>query len=164
VKDQDDQGQPESEKANDEALEWEVRVGKDGFIRMSPEFVGPFLADRMAWEADSRSARRSEPRAQPARAAPPHRVAAASGPEPISPDTFVDQRTGLLDKRMYLRLASEKAFPSRKVGKRIVARWGDVQAALAPATTTTAGSEDHDADPELDAIRAQVGLRVGGDR
>lgn len=31
-------------------LTWEVTIGSDGFVRLSPEFVGPFLAARLAWE------------------------------------------------------------------------------------------------------------------
>lgn len=33
-------------------VEWEVRIGKDGSYRLDADFVGPFLADRLAWERD----------------------------------------------------------------------------------------------------------------
>ena len=85
----------------------------------------------------------------------------------LSPDAFVDQRSGLVERRMYLRLAREKAFPSKKVGKRVVARWGDVQAALSPAPASPAPRPPNDnqaCDPELDEIRARVGLAVRGGR
>jgi hypothetical protein len=64
----------------------------------------------------------SKPEVQPA--AP----AATIGPVPD--DRFIDQRDGLVPKPLYLRLAREGAFPSSKIGKRVVARWGDVRAAI----------------------------------
>lgn len=85
----------------------------------------------------------------------------------ISPDTYIDQRSGLVDKGLFLRLARQKAFPSKKIGKRVVARWGDVQAALSPAPPNLALSsinDNEESDPELDEIRARVGLAVRGGR
>lgn len=149
----------EGDEDGRQGLTWEVRVGGDGTIRLAPEFVGAFLRDRLRWESESRS-KCVTPR-KPSTSASPGEP---RSPETFSPDAFVDQRSGLVDKRMYLRLARENAFASKKIGKRIVARWGDVQAALAPAPAPPSGSERSDEDPELDAIRAQVGLRVRGGR
>lgn len=84
-----------------------------------------------------------------------------------SPDTYVDQRSGLVDKALFLRLAREKAFPSKKIGKRVVARWGDVQAALSPAQgrrDRPSVTNNEESDPELDEIRARAGLAVRGGR
>jgi hypothetical protein len=83
---------------------------------------------------------------------------------PLSPDAFIDQRSGLVERRMYLRLAREKAFPSKKVGKRVIARWGDVQAALAPSTDSLPKVGPEEGDLELDEIRVRLGLAVRGAR
>ncbi len=83
----------------------------------------------------------------------------------LHPDTFVNQRSGLLDKPTFLRLAREKAFPSKKVGKLIYARWGDVQKALAPVADEPPSTQQVPlpiVDPELDEIRSRVGLSVRG--
>lgn len=89
--------------------------------------------------------------------------ASPASSRPLSPDAFIDQRSGLVEKALFLRLARQKAFPSKRVGKRIVARWGDVQAALSPAVPSPAPPSTNDnegSDPELDEIRACVGLAV----
>ncbi len=101
------------------------------------------------------------------RSSSPSRPPKAKGGEgPLSPETYVDQRSGLVEKTLFLRLARQKAFPSKKVGKRVVARWGDVQAALCPAPPSPAPppNDNQDCDPELDEIRARVGLAVRGGR
>lgn len=93
--------------------------------------------------------------------------ASPASSRPLSPDAFIDQRSGLVEKALFLRLARQKAFPSKKVGKRVVARWGDVQAALSPAGPSPAPpsiNDNEDCDPELDEIRARVGLAVRGGR
>lgn len=96
--------------------------------------------------------------AQRSKSAPP------SSSTPLSPDAFIDQRSGLVERRMYLRLAREKAFPSKKVGKRVLARWGDVQAALAPSSDSAPKLGVEEGDPELDEIRVRMGLAVRGVR
>jgi len=77
----------------------------------------------------------------------------------LSDDAYIDQRSGLVDKAMYLRLARRKAFPSQKIGKRIVARWGDVKAVMTPPAPLPAVKQDN-ASPvdELDALRSAMGL------
>lgn len=145
-------------------LSWEVRVGKDGYIHLSPEFVGPFLADRLAWERSLRVSRRGAPHAAPADVAPPRPVGSPSGQGGLAPDAYVDQRSGVLDRRMYLRLSREGAFPSKKIGKRVLARWADVQAALAPVTPSTHVGTNGNHDSELDPLRVQLGLSVRGGR
>lgn len=54
-------------------------------------------------------------------------------PRDVSEDAVIDQRSGLVPPDLYLRLANAGVFPSRKLGKRTLARWGDVRAALLPA-------------------------------
>lgn len=126
------------------SLRWAVTITSDGQITVPLEFVGEFFQDRLRWEGERRRIKKD---------APP------SEPRAVSPDAYVDQRSGLLDRRMYLRLAREKAFPSRKVGKRVVARWGDVQAAL-----SVQDAEDAPAEPrtEEEAMRLRWGLARRG--
>jgi len=81
---------------------------------------------------------------------------------PVPEDRFVDQRDGLLPKQLYLRLAREEAFPSSKIGKRVVARWGDVRAAI-EARGRKVRSPVHTSDEsgnnaDLDALRSQLSL------
>lgn len=81
-------------------------------------------------------------------------------------DAFVDQDAGLFDREVYLRLARKGAFPATTVGKKRVARWGDVKAAFlkkcAPITVSEP-TEDPEADL-LNAIRQQAGLAIKGGR
>ncbi len=83
---------------------------------------------------------------------------------PLPPEAFIDQRSGRVEKAIYLRLAREGAFPSKKIGKRILARWGDVQAALSVDPPAKLPRLEQEADAELDAIRARAGLAVRGGR
>lgn len=83
---------------------------------------------------------------------------------PIPEDRFVDQRDGLLPKQLYLRLAREEAFPSSKIGKRVVARWGDVRAAI--EARQRKGRHQHDGTPDnsqhrnLDVLRRELSLNL----
>lgn len=45
---------PERQETN--TLQWKVIIGTDGEVRVPLDFVGPFLADRLRWEADRRVA------------------------------------------------------------------------------------------------------------
>ena len=91
-------------------------------------------------------------------------------PDGLADDAFIDQRDERVpNRRIYLRLAREGAFPSRKVGKRIIARWGDVKAALTPDRPNTKPSpqgarpKNQDApDDGLDDLRRSVGLDTKG--
>jgi len=77
-------------------------------------------------------------------------------------ETIIDQRSGLVPKDLYLRLARAKAFPSRKRGKRILAHWGDVRVAIlgGPGITKTSPTptEKDDHGDGLDDLRRQLGL------
>jgi hypothetical protein len=96
---------------------------------------------------------------EPEPAAPPHVAHADATPD----DRFVDQRSGLLPKVLYLRLAREGAFPSSKIGKRVVARWGDVRVAVearrrkirSPEPRNGTGTTEHS---NLDALRRRLNL------
>jgi hypothetical protein len=83
-------------------------------------------------------------------------------PEPaLNDDAVVDQRSVLAPRDLYLRLARAKAFPSNKIGKRVLARWGDVRAALLGPSLrkvpSAAGTLEPHADG-LDDLRDQLGL------
>jgi hypothetical protein len=64
---------PEDQPPSDQSDDWEVRIGKDGYIRLSPEFVGAFLAERLAWgrtapklpAGAAKRSRKGEPQDQP---------------------------------------------------------------------------------------------------
>ncbi len=75
-----------------------------------------------------------------------------------SPQDYIDQRSGLVPRDLYLRLAREGSFPSRKIGKRIVARWADVEQALAPPPRIANASD------EADVLREALGLVAKGGR
>jgi hypothetical protein len=80
----------------------------------------------------------------------------------LSDDSIVDQRSVPAPRDLYLRLARTAAFPSRKLGKRILARWGDVRAAFlcGPGLRKASGEENDDprSDASLDRLRRQLGL------
>lgn len=80
----------------------------------------------------------------------------------ITDETFIDQRSGLVPKDVYLRLARARAFPSNKIGKRILARWGDVRAAVlgGPGITKTlvAKADEERGEDGLDDVRRQLGF------
>jgi hypothetical protein len=89
----------------------------------------------------------------------------ASAPAgPVPDDRFVDQRDGLVPKALFLRLAREGAFPSSKIGKRVVARWGDVRAAIEARQRKACRSLPHTnrdrnrKHADLDALRRQLSL------
>jgi hypothetical protein len=80
----------------------------------------------------------------------------------LDDDAVVDQRSVPAPRDLYLRLARAKAFSSNKVGKRILARWGDVRAAMlnGPSVRKTRSASD-DREPQadgLDDLRRQLGL------
>ena len=49
----------QDEPLPDNTLQWEITIGQDGLVRLSPEFVGSFLADRLRWEAERRAVKRT---------------------------------------------------------------------------------------------------------
>jgi hypothetical protein len=86
--------------------------------------------------------------------------------EPLCDDAFVDQRSGLVPKEVFIRLHREKRIPTKKIGKRILARWGDVKEALRPQPeaarerpTQVESTPEHD---DLDGLRKMLGLRPKG--
>lgn len=79
------------------------------------------------------------------------------GPDRIAADTFIDQGNPLVPRKLYLQLARQQSFPSKKVGKRVIARWGDVQATLME-NSEQATQADGDGGA-LDALRRSVGLQ-----
>ncbi len=89
-------------------------------------------------------------------------------PSSVLPDdAFVDQRSVPAPRDLYLRLARNGAFPSRKVGKRIVARWGDVRRAftVGPGLSKTAqqrSAASASEDDGLDGLRKRLGLESKG--
>jgi hypothetical protein len=82
----------------------------------------------------------------------------------LAPDTLVDQRSVPAPRDLYLRLARRGAFPSKKHGKRIVARWADVRRALLETgpglqkgvESRDAIDQEHGAD--LDGLRLRLGF------
>jgi hypothetical protein len=84
----------------------------------------------------------------------------------LSDDAIVDQRSASVPRDLYLRLARAGAFPSRKIGKRICARWGDVRAAFLDrpgVRKTKNGPEDNTSGTDgLDRLRRQLGLAEQG--
>jgi hypothetical protein len=81
-------------------------------------------------------------------------------------DAFVDQDAGLFDRETYLRLARRGDFAVNKVGKKRVARWGDVKVGFIQAGAPIRLSQPSD-DPETDLlneIRQRAGLAVRGGR
>lgn len=83
---------------------------------------------------------------------------------PVLDDRFIDQRDGLVPRALYLRLAREAAFPSSKIGKRVVARWGDVRTAIegrgrkGRASVHINGGSGSGSKAELDALRHELSL------
>jgi hypothetical protein len=83
-------------------------------------------------------------------------------PSRLADDAIVDQRCVPAPPDLFLRLARNGAFPSRKVGKRVVAQWGDVRRALlsGPALSKAPGRQEAGAqrDDGLDSLRECMGL------
>lgn len=85
----------------------------------------------------------------------------------LSDDTIVDQRSVPAPRDLFLRLARNGAFPSQRVGKRVVARWGDVRRAFLSGpglnkASLLGPSARESGDDGLDALRAQLGLASKG--
>lgn len=56
----------------------------------------------------------------------------AEAPRPLPDDAYVHQDDAPVSREIFLRLARERAFPSRRLGHKIIAQVGDVRRALAP--------------------------------
>jgi hypothetical protein len=83
------------------------------------------------------------------------RVALASTEKPI--DAFVDQTSGVLPRRVFLRLAKEDAFPTVRVGRRVLARREDLDAWFARSASRSARALRERAAPQDDLDR-ELGL------
>lgn len=86
---------------------------------------------------------------------------------PLADETIVDQRSVPAPRDLYLKAARRGDFESRKHGKRILARWGDVRRALLEAAPTLAKAEPDRAFAEtpsedLDGLRRRLGLASKG--
>jgi hypothetical protein len=87
----------------------------------------------------------------------------------LSPDeAYVDQKSGLVDRKLFISLARKNAFPASRVGNRYLAKLADVQRyieghRLHPRAATPPDGGGPAVD-ELDEIRRNVGLRPKGTR
>ena len=83
-------------------------------------------------------------------------------PGTLADDAIVDQRSVPAPPDLYLRLARNGAFPSQRLGKRVVAKWGDVRRAFLAGPGLSKVSQRSAAetadDDGLDALRARLGL------
>jgi hypothetical protein len=88
----------------------------------------------------------------------------AAGPSALHEDALIDQTCALVPRRLYLQLARDGAFPARKFGKRVYARWGDVRRVFAEhgeKPGRPARPKEREGD-QLDALRMKVGLKPRG--
>ncbi len=115
--------------------------------------IGSTLSTRLA--AVARRGRKAQAVEQPPSEDTMARVEPGSA---LPDDAYVHQDTGLVDKKLYLRLARRRAFPNRREGRRVVARWGDVKAALQPPPAPTATESAVQPIDELDQYRRAMGL------
>jgi hypothetical protein len=121
---------------------FEARIGKDGAITIPASLIAPALGAVLGWWKDQSPG-------------------VSSGVEPtvdhlasLPQDAIVDQRCARIPKDAYLKLARARAFPSRRVGRRVLARWGDVLAAVSGLIEP---STEEGPDPE-EAMRLRWGL------
>jgi hypothetical protein len=83
-------------------------------------------------------------------------TSAAVGAGSLPDDAFIDQKSGLVAHDLYLRLAHAGVFKSKKIGKLVVARWGNVRAAL--VQTEAGAAESNQARDDLDELRRSLGF------
>ncbi|MBI3201614.1 MAG: hypothetical protein HYZ29_08735 [Myxococcales bacterium] len=131
---------------------FEARIRKDGSVVIPTEMIAPVMSSVLGWWRDQPDTGSQTP---PSSADPP-----GSGP----PDGYVDQNDSRIPKRIYLRLARENAFPSSKVGKKILAKWSDVEAALVARRRKPRSRIEPQATDDLDQIRRDMGLVPRGGR
>jgi hypothetical protein len=89
-------------------------------------------------------------------------------PSTLADDAIVDQRCVPAPPDLFLRLARNGAFPSQKVGKRVLAQWGDVRRALlgGPGLNKAPRRDPARAAPEddgLNPLRERMGLVSKGE-
>jgi len=95
---------------------------------------------------------------------------------PIADDALVDQRCPRFPRDIFIRMARSGKFPAQKIGKRWVARYGDVKRVFETTgtsprprptdsnTTAKSDAEQKDKPDSLEPFRQKYGLkpRVGG--
>ena len=131
---------------------FEARVLPNGKVELPLELVAPVMSLLGSWWREQSD---PSPQTPPWPAEPP-----GSG----SPDRYIDQNDPRVPKRIFLRLAKEDAFPSTKVGKKILAKWSDVEAALVARRRKPRSRVEPQATDDLDQIRRDMGLVPRGGR
>jgi hypothetical protein len=126
---------------------WEARITPEGTLAIPAGLIAPLMAAVFAWW-----------REHPDQDGAPQPSPPFPNPPRLPPDAYVDQRDPRVPRQVYLRLAREGAFPSAKVGKRILAKWADVEAALAARRRKTPTNQTVHASDDLDGIRGEMGL------
>lgn len=139
-----------------EAIEF-LALAKAGRDAASGRHTGAPSSDVIVADLMSRMASAFEAMAQGA--GKPNSEAHGSGD-----DDFITQDDERLpDRELYLRLARQKAFPSKKHGKKIIARWGDVKAALlGPSQPKLPSLAKGTQGNGLDDARRALGLKTKG--
>lgn len=138
---------------------WEARIRHDGSVVIPASMISPVMGAVLGWwssmdpsAADQAAARR--------------RISLPSA-DRFPDDAIIDQRSGLVPKDLFLRLARQGAFPSRKVGKRVLAVWGEVRRALLPeqpVLVESSAKPREDQHDSLDSLRMRWGLAPAGRR
>lgn len=131
---------------------FEAKVLKNGKVELPLELVGPVMSLLGSWWREQPDIATQAP---PSSAAHP-----GSGP----PDGYIDQNDGRVPKAIYLRLSREGAFPTTKVGKKVLAKWSDVESALIARRRKPRSRIEPQATDDLDQIRRDMGLVPRGGR
>lgn len=120
-----------------------ARIDKDGSVTIPASMISPVMGAVLGWWREQSPG-----------------VSSGAGPTvdhlaPFPHDAIVDQSCGRIRRDVYLKLARARAFPSRRVGKRVLARWGDVLASISGLIIEAKTAEA--LDPE-EAMRLRWGL------
>lgn len=130
---------------------FEARITKDGSVVIPSAMIGPVMSMIGAWWRDHHPEHPAAPESTRSQTALP-------------PDAYIDQNDGRVPKRIYLRLAREEAFPTTRIGKKILAKWSDVEAALVVRRRKPRSRIESQATDDLDQIRRDMGLVPRGGR
>lgn len=132
---------------------FEARVLRNGKVELPLELLSPVMSLLGSWW-------REQPGLVPPGPSSPRSL--GSSVVPLTDDTIVDQRIAPVPRDLYLRLARSGAFPSKRIGKRIVAKWADVRAAFegTPRAHEQPDGKGNPASPDdgLDDLRREIGL------
>jgi hypothetical protein len=138
-------------------VEFEVRIARDGSVTMGPELCAPFLVSCLGWWRAAGASAAGQPHASAAAA-----VAVTAVPVTtthVAATAVVSDISAPMDPRLFRALAQTGAFPTRRVGRRVLAVWGDVLAAvrgeMASAALPPRGT--------LDDLRLRLGLVPRGE-